>query len=556
MAGITLPRPSACTTTVARLLRWVSVLMPLLLVAGCAPWHRPLPIVPEVTPGGVATRLLVPPDLNVSPAETVVKPGPAGRAIFGPPTTQSHEVPPATFALADAIAFALKNNPRLRSARAAIERARGQKQAAFAPFLPQIDLLGQYGIVSATLAPGIPGNEGFLLPSDFGTRSYTQTEVGLQWTLYDFGRTGGRYRQAIARERITELQLARAEQTVAFDVATAYLDVLLARASRRVQEDAVRRAQAILDDTVARQKGGVALKEEVLRAEVQLSESREALVVAREGEWGAVARLNNAMGRNAGWPLEVIDLDEQPPLPGALAELLERAAVQRPEVAVARQAVVAAQEGRQASRAEFLPRIFVRAAVGHTDGENVITGWQEGAGLHVQAPLYTGGQHLGDLRSADADVEAASADAQTILDGISLQVNLAYRGVVASRELIDLARTAVVQAEENLRLLRVRYRAGNAIPSEIVDSEAALTRSQQRFFSATYTYLAALARLEYAVGQHPGAFPRQSEVTDPGSALSSPIAAFTVVVAKCGSPTATTLSASSISGRQVWVCKG
>src|SRR4029077_19780608 len=180
----------------------------------------------------------------------------------------------------------------LRSARADIERAQGQEQVAFAPFLPQIDLLGQYGVVSATLAPGTPGNEGFLLPGDFGTRSYAQTEVGLEWTLYDFGRTGGRYRQAVARERISEFRLARADQTVEFDVAVAYLDVLLARASRRVQEDAVRRAEAILDDTVARRKGGVALKEDVLRAEVQLSEGREALVQAREGERDAVARLN------------------------------------------------------------------------------------------------------------------------------------------------------------------------------------------------------------------------------------------------------------------------
>jgi outer membrane protein TolC len=154
---------------------------------------------------------------------------------------------------------------------------------AFAPFLPQVDLLGQYGVVSSTLAPGVVGQEGFLLANGTGTRSYAQTEVGLQWTLYDFGRTGGRYRQAAARERITEFQLARADQTVEFDVAAAYLDVLLARASRRVQEDAVRRAQATLDDTVARRKGGVALREDVLRAEVQLSESREALVVAREG---------------------------------------------------------------------------------------------------------------------------------------------------------------------------------------------------------------------------------------------------------------------------------
>src|SRR5260370_37198897 len=101
------------------------------------------------------------------------------------------------------------------------------------------------------------------------------------------------------------------------------------------------------------------------------------------------------MGRNAGWPLEVIDLEVQPPLPGALADLLERAAAQRPEVALARQATAAAQEGRQAARAEFLPRIFVRADVGHTDGQNVITGWQEGAALHVEATLYAGRRHRG-----------------------------------------------------------------------------------------------------------------------------------------------------------------
>ena len=106
------------------------------------------------------------------------------------------------------------------------------------------------------------------------------------------------------------------------------------------------------------------------------------------------------------------------------------------------------------------------------------------------------------MRDHRADVEAALADAQAILDAISLQVNLAYRGVMAARERIDLSRTAVVQAQENLRLVRVRYRNGNATPTDIVDSEAALTRSQQRFFSATYTYLAALARLNYAVGQN------------------------------------------------------
>jgi outer membrane protein TolC len=523
MARVSLPLASSFLSAVPQLPGWLRALLPALLVAGCASSRPGLPTAPEATPTGVASRVLVPRDLDVNPPETVIKLRSPDGDTSEPPSALGLAGEQTTFELPEAIAFALQHNPRLRSARAAIERARGQEQVAFAPFLPQIDLFGQYGATSGTLAPGIPGPTGFLLANGVETRAYAQTEVALQWTLYDFGRTGGRYRQAVSGERITELQLARAGQTVEFDVTVAYTDVLLARASRRIQEDAVRRAEATLDDTAARRRGGVALKEDVLRAEVQLSESREALVVAREGEFNALARLNYTMGRNAGWPLEVIDLETQPLPPGALVDLLELAAVERPEISLAQQAVATAREGRQAARGEFLPRIFVRAVAGRADGQGIVTGWQEGAGLHVESPLYAGGRHQGDMRSADAEIEGAVADAQSILDAISLQVNLAYRGVVAARERIELARTAVVQAEENLRLVRVRYRNGNAIPTEIVDSEAALTRSQQRFFSANYSYLAALARLDYALGQHQGASlqdsPRERDVDDDNTAV-------------------------------------
>jgi len=239
---------------------------------------------------------------------------------------------------------------------------------------------------------------------------------------------------------------------------------------------------------------------------VQAAEARDALVVAQNAEWVAQARLNAVMGRNAALPVRVVEIRSEPPFSLSLAECLEAAEATRREVVVAREAIAAARSGRDAAAAEFLPSLSGRGSLGWVDGANVVRGVQEGAALHLNLPLYSGGRRRGELRSAAADIEAALADAQVILDAVSLQVSLAYRGVVASRERIDLARTAVVQAEENLRLVRARYRNGNATPTDIVDSEAALTRSQQRFYSATYTYLAALARLNYAVGRHQGAF--------------------------------------------------
>src|SRR5260370_12206885 len=111
MARIALPGRASGTAAGPRLSGGLRALVPLLLVAGCASWHS---VPPEVTPAGVAERVLIPPDLNVNPPETVVKPGPPGPASAGPSAPPSYEVPPATFALPDAIAFALQNNPRLR----------------------------------------------------------------------------------------------------------------------------------------------------------------------------------------------------------------------------------------------------------------------------------------------------------------------------------------------------------------------------------------------------------------------------------------------------------
>jgi outer membrane protein len=134
----------------------------------------------------------------------------------------------------------------------------------------------------------------------------------------------------------------------------------------------------------------------------------------------------------------------------------------------------------------------------------VIPGWQQGAGLHVIVPLFSGGQRRGELRTAKADVAAAVADAQTILDRISLEVSRAIFSETAAHRRLNLSRTAVAEARENLRIVRVKYRNSDATPTDIVDAETSSTRAQQRYNSALYNYLAALAGLDYAMGRHQG----------------------------------------------------
>src|SRR5205085_5071461 len=97
-----------------------------------------------------------------------------------------------------------------------------------------------------------PGLVGGIVPAEIRVPyNFVQTELQIQWTLCDFGRTSGRYGQAVSREKVAELQEARARQTVAFDAAAAYFEGLQARALRVVQEEAARQARAVPEDTRA-----------------------------------------------------------------------------------------------------------------------------------------------------------------------------------------------------------------------------------------------------------------------------------------------------------------
>jgi outer membrane protein TolC len=494
------------------------------MLAGCS-WAElapPSPLIPAaLTPIGVQEQVIAPVTLDVSPPDanrtalslaSAEESDEAGFVASFDTATVSDAS--QVFSLQQALDFGRQNNPRLMMALAAIDRARGQVDVAFSPFLPQIDYLSHAAVTSAALGPAAAGVTGIILPSATATHEYAQAELQLQWTLYDFGRTAGRYHQSQAQEQIAELQSARAEQTVRFDVASAYLLSLRAGAIRRIQEEAIRRAEAALRDTRSRRAAGVAEKDDVLRGEVQLAGAREDLDMAREAELAALAHLNNAMGRNASLPITLVGLNSEPSLGLSLVQCLELAATQRAEINIARQAAAAAQFGREATKADFLPKVYAVGSVGVVGGTNVVAGAEEGAGLHIDMPLYTGGRRHGELRTADAEIHQAYASARSILDEVTLEVTLAYLAATTARQRIELDRPAIVEARENLRLVGNRYRNGQATPTDIVDAEVALTRAQQRLVSATYEYLGALVGLDYALDNPQGSLLGPPESSD------------------------------------------
>jgi outer membrane protein TolC len=428
----------------------------------------------------------------------------AGEGATAPLVVNREPTRPLT--LADAIALGLQYQPRLRVFQERVEESRGRSDVAFAPFLPQVNLL-ERGFLGHN--PSGP-DDGVALPlPEFpdakGYQTYAVSEFYLQWTIWDFGRTYGRYQQAELGIDIARLQATRAAQTTAYDVAAIYSRVLQAKAAGRVARESVRLGESVLDISRKSLNAGLVERDQVLRAEVQLARARRDVVNAERAERVAVAGLNQAIGLNVSAATEVVDWTADPPFELSLAQCLQRAIDARPEFRVARLAIEAAGEVERVARAEFLPRVYGEAVMGEEDGHQALHGFTSGGSINIAWSPFQGGRRLGEVRAASAAFRAASAQAQVVCDAIAFEVNEAYRDIEAARRSIVLARPAVAQARENLRLVTRKYESGDATPTDIVDAETALTRAEQDMYTARYDYLTALARLDYATGAAPPA---------------------------------------------------
>jgi outer membrane protein TolC len=519
--------PTRTTSTrLVRIERRLFWLLWMTATLGC--WHHGY-----CCPQGLTERVLPPPGTDTgeqsSPAKEIVPepdggspvgPRPAPRQDTGFPAPSSADEVRAgeageTLTLNLAIELAFRQQPRLRVFLETTEQARRAEDIAFAPFLPAavasysaggFDLnAGGAGLPVGPL-PGftfIPALGSIPIGLDIHT-GYELADLKLQWLICDFGRRLGRYRQAGLAADIAQLQSERAYQTVANEVEVAYYQVLRTRALSKTAREAVRRTEDDLDVARKLARGGVLEKEKVLRAEVQLAETQRLLDAAEGAEAVAIAALNLAIGLNVNAPTRIEETSDIPLFKQSLAECLQTAVSLRREFQVARTSIQAADEGRRVAKADFAPRIvadgslvdFQQAAPrGHAD---LALGF-----IKLEWGLFEGGKRVAELRASDSKIRAAMAQAESVADTIAFQVTEAYRQLVTARLGIERSRPAVTQADENDRLVRARFKQGDATPAEITDAESALTRAQQAYLNSIHDYLIAVARLEYAMGVTP-----------------------------------------------------
>jgi outer membrane protein len=411
----------------------------------------------------------------------------------------------AELSLADAARLALQENPAIAAARqqesAAAARIRQVETARMPRVQWQESIQGGNNpvyVFSSLLTQRQFSSANFAVPSLVRPDPLQnfQSQLGVEQTVYDFGRTVARKKEAETSRTMAVEERKRRELEIVTHTARAYYGALLAEAGLKAAEQALASVKATRERAVALRNAQMATDADVLAVDVHLATAEEAIIQRRQQAEVARAALNHALGQ----PLETAQILTTP-LTAMAAGGGEAGTAQRPEVRMAAlQEEIAKSRGEQAS-AMLRPEVGLRFVL-EADRQNFVT--KGGANWIAMGTfrwnLFDGGMARQMRAEAGHAAAAAASETKAAASAVNLQVRQADAAIraAAAREAVTSA--TVAQANETVRILRNRYGAGLATVTDVLRAETALLEAETRRLAALHDQRIARIEREAAAG--------------------------------------------------------
>ena len=122
------------------------------------------------------------------------------------------------------------------------------------------------------------------------------------------------------------------------------------------------------------------------------------------------------------------------------------------------------------------------------------------AGIQLRWKVWDGFLTHGKVQEAIARLEQLVEQLRKVRLGIELEVAQARLNLKQATERVRVSQKAVQQAEESVRLTRVRFAQGLAITTQLINAETALTASRVRLAEAQADRRIAIVALRKALG--------------------------------------------------------
>ncbi len=386
----------------------------------------------------------------------------------------------------------------------------------------------------------------------FNQPNTVNAAFGLSVPLFQGGRVMEATRAASRHREAATAELEDTRAEVSLLALRAYLGALLADRLVAIQERNLVLAEERLRQVEQFAAGGRSSRYDVLRARVERSNLRPALIQSRGERDLALLELRRLTDVPEGRPVRLTSAVDTAQVRALADDLAGQAAAdsaaleELPSVRAARLRASAGRATMRAARAGYLPTVAL----------NVNSGWQafppearlpfrrgeletvdcppgssstrctrqnggwfsdRSAGLTVSWPLFDGLRTRSDVQVARANAQVSTALASQAWEEAHVAAGRARTALESARALFAASRENVAEADEAFRLATLRFGRGLGTQLEVSDAQLALLTARVNEARATHELYLAAAELSRALGRPiplPGAPATPTDRTD------------------------------------------
>ncbi|HUU27800.1 MAG TPA: TolC family protein [archaeon] len=425
--------------------------------------------------------------------------------------------------VAETVSFAMEHNRDILAVKQQIAERRGQVIEARADAFPQLNLsissfrMRDPGFLNSTFGQALLKGESISGDGENGGMpfpieaimprpiTYYDMVMNVSQPIFTWGKVSNAVQLAKMGINDIDLSLEAMRQDVAYQVTSAYYDVLLAQETIAMYEKSIETQKRYLRQTRDFFELGDATRLDVLRAEAQLAATEPGLLEANNSLIQAQKNLNFLLGRPLDSELYTADVkvmeDYSPP---SLEEVIVRAAANRPDLRRLNLQVEMYDKTINVFKADFRPRADLFGSYGFSTirtqdlFDRNFESWR--IALQVSVPVFDGFKNRGVImqyKSRQSQTEIASAK---LAEQIRLDALQSIDACSSAAEVYRARKISLESVEEEERVTADQFEQGLATMYELLDSNRRVIETRINYLDARYNLLREIAALKRVMG--------------------------------------------------------
>jgi outer membrane protein TolC len=393
------------------------------------------------------------------------------------------------YSLEECIQIALQNNPGIISSSYSVDESAARVDEARSGYFPSVNINSSFDRVS---------NEGVI------TSPYNNYNAGVSARYYLFQglKTNASVNAANYSYQASSYQHEVNKQDMILKITQGYYRMLQSGRLIESADKTIERAKLFLDYANAKFKSGLASRSDILKAEVEFSNSSLTFIKVKNDLLAAKGNLNLLLGLSADAPIFIIDdlaIIEQNQFQ-EFDELKMQSYQNRPELKKFNEQLNVQKSSIQIAKGDFLPTLSADASYnyGGTEISSLKENWVYGLTLSI--PLFSGFSTKARVAEEEIALKGLEKQFESLSQQVSLDVWNAYLNIKETDERIINAKTFLENAQENLRIAEGQYREGAGSMIEVIDAQTNYVIAEQTFIQSLADYKVAVASLKRATG--------------------------------------------------------